>query len=68
MELTMNETQAKELFKQAILELLKDKRNLFFEALLEALEEIGLANAIREGRQDQFVDEAQVTAILEGRA
>ena len=58
MEPTINEKQAKELFKGALLELIEEKRGLFFERV----EEIGLANAIREGRKDQFVGEDRVFA------
>jgi hypothetical protein len=68
MELTVNETQAKELLKQVMIELVKEKRDLFFEIVVEAMEEIGLANAIREGRRNEYVSEEQITAILEGRA
>jgi hypothetical protein len=68
MELTINETQAKELLKQIVVELVEEKRDLFYEIIVEALEETGLANAIREGRQNEFVPEAQITAILEGQA
>ena len=68
MELTINETQAKELLKQVMIELVKEKRDLFFEIVVEAMEEIGLANAIREGRHNEYVSEEQITAILEGRA
>jgi hypothetical protein len=68
MELTINETQAKELLKQVMIELVKEKRGLFFEIVVEAMEEIGLANAIREGRRNEYVSEEQITAILEGRA
>jgi len=68
MELTINETQAKELLKQVMIELVKERRDLFFEIVVEAMEEIGLANAIREGRRNEYVSEEQITAILEGRA
>ena len=68
MELTINETQAKELLKQIMVELVEEKRDLFYEIIVEALEEVGLANAIREGRQNEFVPEAQITAILEEQA
>jgi hypothetical protein len=31
---------------------------------VEAIEEVGLANAIQEGRKDEFVSEEQILAIL----
>ncbi len=68
MELTISEKQAKELLKEVLVELIEEKRDLFFEVMLEAIEEIGLANAIREGRRDEFVSEDQVLAILRGQA
>ena len=68
MELTLNETQAKALLKEIVIELVQEKRDWFLEIVVEALEEVGLANAIREGRQSEFVDETQIAAILEGRA
>jgi hypothetical protein len=33
---------------------------------MEVIEEAGLAAAIREGRQNEFVDEAEIEAILAG--
>jgi len=68
MEFTISEKQAKELLKEVLIELMEEKRDLFLEVMLEALEEIGLVNAIREGRQDEFVSEDQVLAILRGQA
>jgi hypothetical protein len=64
MELTINEKQAKALLKEVLIELLEEERDLFFEVMLEAIEEIGLANAIREGRQNEFVSEEQILAVL----
>jgi len=68
MELMINEKQAKALLKEVLIELLEEKRDLFFEVMLEAIEEIGLANAIREGRQNEFVSEEQVLAVLRSQA
>ncbi len=68
MELTISEAQAKTLLKEVVIELVQEKRELFFELIVEAMEEIGLANAIREGRQNEFVSEQAITAILEGQA
>ena len=66
MDLKISEQQAKQLLKEAIVELMEEKRDLFFEVMLEAMEEVGLANAIREGRRGQFVSEDEVRAILRG--
>ena len=68
MELTISETKAKELLKEVIIELAQERRDLFFEIILEAIEEIGLANAIRQGRQNGFVSEESIIAILERQA
>lgn len=64
MELTLNESQTKAMLKEIMIELVQEKRSWFFELVVEALEEVGLANAIQAGRQNEFVDEAQITAIL----
>jgi len=66
MELTIDEVQAKKLLKEIMIELVRERQDLFFELIVEAMEEIGLANAIREGRQDEFVTEEEIKAILEG--
>ncbi len=68
MELTIGEQQAKALLKEVLVELMEEKRELFLEIMLEAIEEIGLANAIREGRQDAWVDEAHIHVLLSGQA
>ena len=67
MELTISETTAKELLKEVMIELMQEQSDLFFRVVLEAIEEIGLANAIREGRQNEFVSEESIVAILEGQ-
>lgn len=47
-----------------MVELIKEKRELFSELILEVIEEIGLANAIREGRQNKFVSEDEIVSIV----
>ncbi|GJM41772.1 MAG: hypothetical protein DHS20C20_20540 [Ardenticatenaceae bacterium] len=66
MELTIDELHAKKLLKEVLLELMNERQDLFFEIVSEALEETGLAEAIREGRKNEFVDEDEIAAILEG--
>ncbi len=61
----IGDAKTKEIMKQAILELLQDRQSEFHRMIMDAMEEIGLANAIREGRQNDFVDEEEIMAILE---
>ncbi len=68
MEIAFNDAKTKELLKEVVIELVKDKRDLFYEIIMEALEEIALANAIKEGRQNDFVNEDKFFALLESRA
>lgn len=68
MELVIDETRTKELIKQAIIELMQERRDVVYEIIVEAMEEIGLANAIREGRRDEWVSEAEIQTILEEQA
>ncbi len=66
MQLTINDEKTKELLTEVLVEMLQQKREVFYEIVLEALEDVGLANAITEGRQDKFVGEDKIMSILEG--
>ena len=66
MESLINEEKTKELLKEILIEMMQSKREIFYEIVLEALEEIGLANAILEGRSNQFVPEEEILEILNG--
>jgi hypothetical protein len=64
MELSISDEKLKEIMKEAVIEIIKEKRKVFYEILLEAIEEVGLANAIREGRKNKFVHEDRILKIL----
>ena len=63
-----SEEKTKALLKQVFSELLEEKRDLFTEIMMDAIEEIGLANAIRAGRQGEFVSEDDILSILRKEA
>ena len=65
MELTINDARTKELLTEVMVELIQSKREVFYEIILEALEEVGLANAIIEGRENDFVSEDVIFSILD---
>ena len=68
MEITFNDAKTKELLKEVVIELIKDKHDLFYEIIMEALEKAALANANKEGRQNDFVSEDKIFTLLEGEA
>jgi len=64
MELSISDEKLKGIIKEAIIEIIKEKRKIFYEIILEAIEEVGLANAIREGRKNKFVGEDRILKML----
>lgn len=58
----------KEAVKQALIEALKDQRELLSEVFSEVLEDFALAEAIREGGQSDTASEEEVASILRRRA
>ena len=60
MELSISDEKLKGIMKEAIIEIIREKRKVFYEIILEAIEEVGLDNAIREGRKNKFVGEGRI--------
>lgn len=65
MQLTISDEKTKELLTEVLVEMIKNKREVFQEIVLEAIEEVGLANAIVEGRKNDFVGEDKIMSALE---
>lgn len=68
MQLTLDDDQTKALLKEVLVEMLQQQREVFYELVLEALEDVGLVKAIAEGEETEFVDESEIQAILRGEA
>ncbi len=60
-----NEEQTKNLLRQVLVELLEERRSEFHELVIEAIEEVALANAIRAQRRNEFVSENEIRTVLE---
>ncbi len=54
--ITIDDNELKALLKQALIELLQEKNELLYDALVEVVEEIGLVRAIKEGQASPTVD------------
>jgi hypothetical protein len=66
--ISVEEVYLKDLLKQAILELVQERRDVLQDILVEALEDLALARAIEEGESTEVVSKAEILQILEGRA
>lgn len=66
MENAISEKRTKELMTEVLSEMMHDKREVFYEIVLEALEDVGLANAIKDGRKNDYASEDEVMEILKG--
>lgn len=64
MPLTAKETQLKKLLKDAVVEVLEERRDLVRDALAEAVEDIGLAGAIQAGSRSKTIRRAKVFKLL----
>lgn len=65
--ISLNDEKTKELLTEVMIDLIKNNRNVLQEIMREALEEVGLANAIIEGRNNEFVSEDEIFSILDGK-
>jgi ribosomal protein S18 acetylase RimI-like enzyme len=64
--LALEEQQLKDIVKQALLEILEERQDLAEALFLEALEDWGLLQAIREGETSDTVTREAVVDVLEG--
>lgn len=62
--LTAQDQHLKDLLKQAMLELLEERRDLFSEIFAEAIEDAGLVNAIKDGQGGYNVGKKDILKIL----
>lgn len=63
-----DKNQLKEVFKQALAELLQERRDLLHDVFTEVLEDIAPANATKEGKETEIVSREQVFKILESES
>ncbi|MFH2091167.1 MAG: hypothetical protein ABIJ31_02285 [Pseudomonadota bacterium] len=50
MQTVMDEGRLKQVFKEALTEILEEKQNLFHDIVIDAMEDIALNRAIKEGQ------------------
>lgn len=65
MEITVSDDKLKQVLKEIMVELIQDKKDVMSKIISDALEDVGLAQAIKQGRKNKFVDESRILEILE---
>jgi hypothetical protein len=57
--ITINRKELKKIIRETFEDVLSDSKDLISEALLEAMEDIGLAKAMENGKTGQYIDTAE---------
>ncbi len=63
--ITIDNDELKAFLKQALIELLEEKNQALYDALVEAIEDVCLVKAIQEGQASPMVDGTKVLETLE---
>jgi len=61
----MDEVRIKNLFKEAIIEVIQEQKNLFSDLFADAINDITMVNAIKDGEKTESVSREEVFQILE---
>lgn len=64
--LTPQDEKLKEVFKAALIEAVQEHKEIFYDLFFEILEDIALAEAIKEGEKSPEVSKQQVFDALRG--
>jgi hypothetical protein len=57
--ITISRRELKKIIRETFEDVLSDSKDLISEALLEAMEDIGLAKAMESGKTGQYIDTAE---------
>jgi len=67
MDITLEKSQLKELIKESFVELLSERKEEFRLLIVDALEEIGMVQAIEEGLKTPRVDREEALSWIKSR-
>ncbi|QTA80182.1 Uncharacterized protein dnl_24750 [Desulfonema limicola] len=67
MQTMADENKLRQILKDAIVEAVQERKDIFYDLIAEIIEDIAMANAIKEGENSEKVSRDEVFAILEGQ-
>ena len=62
----LEDERLKTIFKQAMLELVEERRDVFYDLFAEIMEDLALVQAIKEGADSEPVSREEIFEILAG--
>jgi hypothetical protein len=65
--IAMSRSEIKKLMREAFIDVLTDRKDLIEDAVVEAIEDIGLGVAMEEGRTGEYVDQERFLKKLDNR-
>jgi superfamily I DNA/RNA helicase len=68
MQTLIDDDKLKQLLKEAIIEAIEEKRNLFYDLIVDAVEDIAIVRAIQEGENTETISKQEIFNILEDQA
>jgi predicted Zn-dependent protease with MMP-like domain len=68
MEAAMDEAKLKQLVKEALTEILDERREILSEVIVEALEDVAMIRAIQEGENTPLAPKEDILRLLEGES
>lgn len=66
-QLSIDEKKLKDLLKETLIEVIEQKKDLFHDIVAEAIEDIAITNAIKEGESTESINREEVFNIIEGK-
>ncbi len=67
METVIDEGKIKDLFKQAIIEAIEEKKDIVHDLLMEVMDDLAMIKAIEEGENSGSVGREEIFNILDGK-
>jgi len=64
-QIIVDEEQIKTLLKQALVEVLQERKDVLYDVLVEVIEDLALIQAIKEGEGTETVSKEEVLQVLE---
>lgn len=65
--ITISRNELKKLMRETFIDVLTNRKDLVEDAVIEALEDIGLGIAMEEGRSGEYIDEKEFIRKLDSK-